>query len=177
MGLFDFLKRKPAASSDGDGPSPEYAFAHYALRQLALAKPVHFLALMASPKAQPFFKDVLADVSEQCGRKCSFDAAAVQVHHGRIAEYPCAVIVLPEPKNMAEAYMVAVVALIDPSQDEPDIENVKGRYFTLERGLSLAGGTRTVLCEWSETGHSNYGDGPPATVEAFVSALREHVDN
>jgi hypothetical protein len=72
--------------------------------------------------------------------------------------------------------MVALVALIDTSSNEPpDPDSVRGRYFTLEKGFSLSSEPRTVLAEWDMTSHSNYGDGPPATVEAFSAALAGHV--
>ncbi len=177
MGLFDFLKQKSAVPPEDDGPSPHYVFAHYALRQIALSEPLRFLAIAASPEAEQFIDAILHDVAEHCGRKTSFGADAVRIHPTRVHTFPCAVIELPEPGEMAEAYMVAVVVPIDPASDEPpDMDTVQARYFTLEKGFSMSNEPRTVLAEWDTSAHANYGDGPAPTVEAFVQAISEHVN-
>lgn len=172
MGIFDFLKRKRKSPPADSGPSPEYVFAHYALRQIALSDPLQFLALLASSDAEEFIDAVLKDVAEQCGLKTSFDASSVKIHKVRLNAFPCVVISLPEPKEMAEAFMVALVVLIDTSsertrqQDKPE-----ARYFTLEKGFSLSNEPRTVMAEWDSEAHSNYGDGPAPTVQAFTTAI------
>lgn len=181
MGLFDLFKRKPPPpppldaddhfASPGDGPSPEYALAHYALRFIALGDPLRFLALAASPDAPQFIAAVMKDVAEKCGRTPSFRPHDVKIHPTRVGDFPCAVIEFPEPKEIAEAHFVALVVAVDTSGDLPDPEQVKGRYFTLEKSITFGAGTRTVLAEWSEDTHSNYGDGPPAEVAEFVAAL------
>ncbi|WP_442483207.1 hypothetical protein [Aeoliella sp. SH292] len=176
MGLFDFLKRKPGPQAEDDGTSPDYAFAHYALRHIALSDPLQFLAIAASPDAEQFMDAVLQDVAEQCGRKTSFDAASIKIHPTRVNAFPCAVVELPEPQEMAEAFMVAVVVPIDTSTEQlPEPGTVVGRYFTLEKGFSLSDEPRTVLAEWDTEAHSNYGDGPAPNVDAFITALSEHV--
>ncbi|MEQ1831256.1 MAG: hypothetical protein ABL921_35240, partial [Pirellula sp.] len=176
MGLFDFLKRKPPSPPEDDGPSPDYAFAHYALRQIALSDPLRFLAIAASPDAQRFIDAILQDVAEQCGRNTSYDAVSVRIHPTRVNIFPCVVIELPEPKEMAEAFMVALVVLIDTSSERPlDTNEIRARYFTLEKGFSLSDAPRTVLAEWDTESHSNYGDGPDPTVKSFVTALAGHV--
>jgi len=176
MALFDFLKRKQPSSPKHAGPSPHYAFAHYALRQIALAEPLQFLAIAASPDAGRFFDVVLKDVAEQCGRPAPFHAASIKVHPVRVNNFPCAVVEMPEPSETAEAFMVALVVPVDMTANQrPDPKTVSGRFFTLEKGFTLTNEPRTVLGEWDLTTHFNYGDGPPATVERFVTALAEHV--
>ena len=176
MGLFDFLKRKPVPKPDDDGPSPDYVFAHYALRQMALSRPLQFLVIAASPDAQRFMADILQEVSEKCGRKASFDATSIQIHKCRVHTFPCAVIELPEPKEIAEAFMVALVVPIHMSQESPKgIETIPARYFTLEKGFTMSDEPRTVLAEWEMGRHSNYGDGPAVNVEEFVAAISRHV--
>lgn len=187
MGLFDFLQRKRtppaprpqaagprarAPKAEDEGPSPHYVFAHYALRQFALENPLRFLAVVASPDAEAFFEAVLQDVCEHCHCQPPFAASSIQVHTVRIQNSPCAVIELPEPGGMTEAFMVALVVLIDiESGEPPNPEDVEARYFTLEQGFTLSNEPRTVLAEWDSQRHSNYGDGPEPTVEAFVRAL------
>lgn len=182
MGLFDLFKRKPPpppaaeaddeVSSAADGPSPEYALAHYALRFLALGDPLRFLGTVASPDAPQFIAAVMKDVAEKCGRMPAFRPHDVKIHPTRVGDFPCAVIEFPEPKEIAEAHFVALVLPIDTSAGLPDVaERPKGRYFTLEKSITFGAGARTVLAEWSEDTHSNYGDGPPPNVAEFVAAL------
>lgn len=182
MGLFDLFKRKPPpppvpevdeeSSSPGDGPSPHYALAHYALRFIALGDPLRFLGIVASPDAQQFIAAVMKDVAEKCGRTPAFRPHEVKIHPTRVGIFPCAVIEFPEPKEVAEAYFTALVVPVDTSGEMPDDESqLKGRYFTLEKGMTFGGGSRTVLAEWNEDTHFNCGDGPPPNVAAFVAAL------
>jgi hypothetical protein len=179
MGLFDFFKRKPASKPPqvkDDGPSPDYAFAHFALRFVALSEPLKFLAIMVSPDATNFIDSLMKDVEEQCGKPTTFPASSVKIHAVRVNDYPCAVIELPEPKEIAEAHMVAIVVPLDMSADKPpEPDSVKARFFTLEKGVSFSNEPRTVLAEWDTESHSNYGSGPPVDVSAFVSALSSHM--
>ena len=172
MGIFDFLKRKPEPPPEDDDPSPDYVFAHYTLRQIALSDPLQFLAIAASPDAERFMDAVLQDVAKQCGRKTSFSASSIKIHSTRVNDFPCAVVELPEPKEMAEAFMVALVVPIDTSSEEPpEMDTVKARYFTLEKGFSLSNEPRTVLAEWDTEIHWNYCDGPAPTSNEFVAAI------
>src|SRR5262245_18895832 len=74
-----------------------------------------------------------------------------------------AVISLPEPKFVTEAYMVAIVSRPEQRRwlffkTAPAL-----RYFTLEYGLCDDMKTsRTVVCEWTGDSHSNCGTGPAA---------------
>ncbi len=176
MGIFDFWKRKSEPPPPATGPSPDYVFAHYALRQIALSDPMRVLAILALPDAEEFIDAILKDVGEQCGRDATFSASAIRIHKVRVSEFPCAVIELPEPQEIAEAFMVALVVMIDStSENAPDMEEVSARFFTLEKGLSMSNDPRTVLAEWNSSAHSNYGDGPEPNVESFVAALIEYV--
>ena len=178
MGLFDFFKKKPEPSQMNDGPSPEYALAHLALRHIALSDPIQFLAIVASPEADRFIDSIIKNVKENCGRKPSFDATSVKIATVRVNEFPCAILEFPAPNEIAEAFMVGVIVEIDSSSEQPtEIETTQARYFTLEKGYSDTNELRTVLGEWTEDSHLNYGDGPPPTVEAFVEFLSEMLQN
>lgn len=178
MGIFDFFTRKHETSIEDEGPSPDYVFAHYALRQIALSDPLRFLAIAASPDSHNFIEAVIQDITEQLGKPTAFEASQVKIHPVRVKEFPCVVIELPNPQKMADAHMVALVALVDLAFDLPsDSESVCGRYFTLEKGFTISNEDRTVLAEWDDTGHLNYGDGPAATVEAFVGAIEDRISN
>jgi hypothetical protein len=177
MGLFDFLRRKqPQPKREGKGPSPDYVLAHYALRQIALSDPLRFLAIIASPDANRFIDAVMQDVAEKCGRPATFKSDAVKCHRLRVGNFPCAMIEFPEPREMAEAYLIALVVLIDTSIAEPPATTkVSARYFALEKGFTLSNEPRTVLAEWSANTHGNLGDGPVPSVEAFAAAIAQHL--
>lgn len=172
MGVFDFFKRKKANAAEDAGPSADYIMAHYAFRQLALDSPLQMLSLLVSPDAKSFFAELLQDVEKQLGQKATYRSEQIQIHPTRIGDYPCAIVEFPAPQKMAEAYMVALVALFSADEEVPkDLSSIQGRFYTLEKGYSLDGQDRTVLCEWDQTSHKNYGDGPEPTPAAFAAAL------
>lgn len=174
MGIFDFLNRGKAPPPDDDeGPSTHYALAHLALRGFALAQPVPFLAIAASPDAGRLIQDLINDVEKACRRPMGFGADAVKLHPVRVKTFPCVVVELPPPTQLAEAHMTALIANIDLAGGErPDPTSVTGRYFTLEKSIRQSG---TMLGEWTTSEHRNYGEGPRPTVEEFVAALAAHV--
>jgi hypothetical protein len=166
---------QPNASLDAETRQAHYVFAHYALRSVALNDPVFYLGVLASPAGSQFLDDLLTTVSEHArpdDPPPDFSAADCRIHTVRAGVYPCAVVEMPPPRAMTEAYFTAAVLLLDPAQEQADLTNAAVRYFTLEQGFDLEGHSRTVLCEWNKDGtHVNFGEGPSPTVERFVSAL------
>ena len=59
------------------------------------------------------------------------------------------------PRQPTEAWLAAVVGA---ASDRGYL-----RYFLWEQGESLDERPRTVVGEWSGSGHLNYGEGPPFT--------------
>jgi hypothetical protein len=185
MGFWGLFRRKPTqppgrAGDDLDQPRcHHYTLAHCALRTIA-ADPLAYLAILASPDAQPFLARVLPSVSKHCSDtepQPDFGIDDVTVHRVRVGRYPCAVIGLPSPRATTEAYFTAAVLLADPEeavQGFADAARLEMRYFTLEKGFLFAGPPCTVLCEWTTEGsHVNHGDGPAPELEAFVQAMGE----
>src|SRR5262249_28531989 len=129
-----------------------YVFAHYALRSVALNDPLYYLGVLATPDGPRMLDDLLKRVAEHArpgDLPPDFSAADCRIHTARAGGYPCAVVELPTPRAMTEAYFTAAVLLLDTTQEQPDLKNAEVRYFTLEHGLSLNGAPRTVLCEWT----------------------------
>lgn len=175
MGIFDFFRKKPAPVAPADdGPSFHYVVAHYALRQIALQDPLQYLAIMASPEVREFLQAVLSDVAEQLpGQKGVFTADDLLVHPCRIGDFPCAILEFPVPGEITETYFTALLVMISLGEELPEPNRVEARYLTLEKGASLDGAPRTVLCEWTSTSHLNFGDGPTPTLLAFTDALEK----
>jgi hypothetical protein len=151
-----------------------YAFAHMALPEVVFhGKSSPDLATLAADVG--LFRELWSLVGERVqGPRLSDDG--LQTHYLQDAELDALVVVLPAPQCVAEAFMVAISRrrtrrwLVFPKTEL--------RYFTLERGVSLSDdgalGSRTVIGEWTaEPRHLNYGDGPPAAVEAFAAAVFE----
>lgn len=169
---------KRAAPEPDQEPSAHYVLAHLALRTLALSNPVQFLAIMASGNGRDLIADLLAEIGKRIGKRMGkpppFTADNVTIHCRRVGVFPCAVLKMPPPQEAAECHMVALVALMDVATESPTEwkrATPPARFFTLERGMHMGGQLRTVLCEWSDSAHSNLGDGPEPTVDAFIQAL------
>jgi hypothetical protein len=156
--------------------SRHYVFAHIALRQVCCVNPIAFFAVMASPQRVQFLDDVWKDVREICDKdgEPSFSSRDIVVELDQVNDFPAILIVMPAPKVDCEAHMVCIVLEIpvkELSQKRDQIPSI--RYFTLEKGIRIeTGGERTVLCAWDGEAHLNYGDGPEATQEAFLEAVK-----
>jgi hypothetical protein len=151
-----------------------YVFGHVVIRQMCSADSVQFFALMASDEQRKFLAWMWQQAeahSKEAPQNSSLDD--VKVTTCRVKELPTVVITLPATAAMAEAHMVAAVLLDTPTASNP---NPKIRYFTLEEGEASDGSPRTVFCEWTESAHANYGDGPNPNVAAFIQAIEQRLD-
>jgi len=72
-------------------------------------------------------------------------------------DFRIGVMTLPTPREMTEAYLAAAVS----TASDPD----HMRYFLLEAGPS-----GTIIGEWTESTHSNFGAGPPLTGNLAVDS-------
>lgn len=165
---------KPFDTAKPESPH-HYVFAHVALRQACFANPVRFFALMASPYRQEFLDGLWQQICAVCDQdgKAQFSLKDVSIQMGRIGEYPAIVVQMPTPRHVPEAYMVCIVLKVPIEDLESEIPDAQVRYFTLEKGVNISGGDRTVLCAWEGEKHINFGDGPEATVTAFLDAIQE----
>jgi hypothetical protein len=183
MAWYDFLfKLGPSSPKEIDSVMQatdkaregHYILAHHALRSVALDDPLFYLGVLASPERSKFLAQMIDAVAEQCeGRPLGFSANDLAVYPGRVGSFPTAVVQMPDPIAPPEAYFTALVLLMDANGELPDgLSELPVRYFTLERGVSLDGTIRRVLCEWDKTGHSNFGDGPDiATLDGFLATI------
>lgn len=153
-----------------------YVLAHVALRQVALADPYGFFAVMTSPQRQAFLDDLWQQVCERYDAEgtASFTSSDIDVQTTQIGDYPTVLIEMPEPHFVAEAHMVCVVLKVPPQQPPPPPDDPEIRYFTLEKGRSVrTGKAKTVLGAWEGGSHTNYGDGPEATPGAFLERVAD----
>ncbi len=148
-----------------------YVFAHYTVREACAHDPLYFFSILASPDQEKFVAWLWKTTEKRVGRPIAdVDPSELTICTCRVGESPAVILTMPSPVANAEAYLLAVLLTKPRKVSEPERE-AAFRYFTLELGANLDGTTRTVLCEWDEDGHKNFGDGPPPTVEEFASAL------
>ncbi len=79
---------------------------------------------------------------------------------------------LPTPSRGAESYFVAVAYRPERKSWWPWRRRSEVlRYLTLEHGVQSDGLPRTVLGEWTASGHLSLGDGPDPSVDSFRRTL------
>jgi hypothetical protein len=156
-----------------------YSFAHLALRQAAFDHPPACLGLLASLEASGFLADLWQQVDEHCrsrGETSTINPAEFIVHKLCLGDYPCAIVEMPEPWFVTGAHFIALILHVPLDQIDPQDRDAPLLYFTLERGASLDGVERTVLCSWTNDGmHCNHGSGPEPSLKAFVQYLEERI--
>lgn len=146
-----------------------YMLAHHIIRDVCEQDPMQFFSMIGSPQ-QSMFATWLWEVTvEQVGRPMEdIDPSGLSFVKSRVQGFPVVLIEMPPPKAVAEAHYVAVVL---GSESEVSKGNKSFRYFTLERGKDSNGAVTTTLCEWTDSGHKNYGSCPCANVKAFIQAI------
>ena len=152
-----------------------YVFAHIFLRQLVLDAPWQFFGMMASPGAEKILISIWNNVRawlEKTGKPVDASSPdGLVATPTRIGGFPAVLVTLPKPIGVTEAYFIAVVM---KTLEMPRDMKEKGpvSYYALEHGHSLATQSdRTVLTEWKDGTHLNFGDGPPAELESFRIAV------
>lgn len=153
-----------------------YLFAHAALRMFAQNRPYEFFSKIKSEGGRKLIIGVWKDVCEVCagGGTPSFESRDIKVEMRIVNGFPAAVIVMPKPQNVAEAFMVCAVLKITAADCANLPNHPEVRHFTLEKGMNPETvGERTFFCEWQGEKHLNYGDGPEATCDAFVEKVSE----
>jgi hypothetical protein len=167
-----FWNRKKATQATRSEPRDHhYVFAHYTVREVCAQDPMQFFAIVASPKQEKFVAWLWQTTEKRIGKPITdVEPSQMTVTTCRVKESPVVILKMPTPVAAAEAHLVGVL-LTDFQQAAESEGKATFRYFTLEHGVNLDGTARTVLCEWDESGHKNFGDGPPPTVEAFANAL------
>jgi hypothetical protein len=144
-----------------------YMFAHRVMPQAFFGDPSRFMDFLARD-GDKFLLYYWNWVGERV--KSPEDWVDADGLHGEIrqtaGDIQVALITLPEPISVTEAYFVAP-AYLAPSEGE-----VRARYYTLEYGISILDETRyTVVGGWQGSTHMNMGPGPEPDLEAFYKIV------
>jgi hypothetical protein len=159
-----------------------YEFAHVALAEAIISNPDGFLDELAGSGGE----DMLAEIWRRCREKFPssedyVDRAGLAATVEQLPSGPrCAVVEMPPPERMGEAYMVAAVVvpggkLLGLFPRPPGV-----RYFTLELSYRTKAERTTSLFEWrySDSGgrsHVTRGTGLAVDRAAFLAAVDEHL--
>jgi hypothetical protein len=93
-----------------------------------------------------------------------------------LAGMPAALVEMPLPEQMAEAFFVCIVLCASTAATVAWPRDVLARVFTLERSdtgqSSSADASNGLLCEWTKEGkHQNYGLNVRAARDEFLKAI------
>ena len=153
--------------------SHQYAFAHWTVRDYLFEHTSQFFELLHSSEQPNFLAWLWFATDERTGTQITnFDAIPTSAEVCSLGGRLGVLIELPEPSAIGEAYFVLAVAPSSAITGELSPESVP-RYFLLEAGSHQDGVPRTVLCEWTQEAHVNYGDGPAASIESFVLSVEK----
>ncbi len=167
------MTARPNAGSSGDGGGTRhqhYVFAHGLLPQTAHRDPALLLSILSGGKREEFLLGLWADARTQAPDEVVIPPAGLAAEVRQSGDRSIALITMPNPERVPEAYFAAVVFL--PADDDGG-EGMTCRYLTLEYGFTMPGDPRhTIFGGWTPDGtHHNFGKGPPAELEAFYDRV------
>jgi hypothetical protein len=198
----DEALRAPVAEFSKLRREHHYLFAHDLLPRIFFQHPARFFAVfMYGDAAEENLKMLWDDVGGQVeatgvGKRLRFDGVRTELDW--IGAFPVLLIDLPVPQFLPECHMVALVLNGDfasgpqgrartllgfPAMksglatEHPDCTRLptnvpRGYFFTLEKGFTETGQSRTVLGGWTQGhDHLNYSTGPSPTHGLFLSAI------
>jgi hypothetical protein len=149
-----------------------YVFAHQAVRNFCWNNPLQFFALIGSNRQRGFLEFIWKSVEDKLGEPAKgLSPADVEVTTCRIKGFPSILMKMPVPQAAAEAHAIGIVLIGAPQEGQEVPEKPAFRYFTLECKDNLDGSAGTVLCEWTDDAHLNYGDGPIPDLTLFLNAI------
>jgi hypothetical protein len=145
-----------------DDPRPHhYEFAHRALPAVIMRTGPRFVHLAAERDLYPGLRGLWDQVGE---RLPEADRLAPDGLHAEYRHHPDARLVLvtmPQARHMVEVHFAVIAAIGDTV-----------RYLTLEESWSPVRERDTVIGEWTEQGHLNFGPGPvPPDKELFLQRV------
>lgn len=130
-------------------PSPRYIAEHFLMPRFIAARGADAVLRAMETKDADFFVPVWMEAGFR------FTPTFLC---GVVAEWRVCVMTFPMPREMTEAYLGVVIG----RTDEPSFV----RFFLWEQSISFVeGGTKpsTVIGEWQDGRHVNYGPGPAFT--------------
>jgi hypothetical protein len=149
-----------------------YLFAHRALPSIARQDHKQMFGALLSGSRDEFLRDLWNYVGEQLPEEDRLQPAGLRCSFHRHEGHAIFLVTMPPPAAMPEAHFTALVFGPFTEGSAEKLDEIPFRYLTLEKSHDFStGGETTMLCEWTEDGHHNMGDGPQPTEEAFLGAV------
>ena len=151
-----------------------YGFAHEIFLDFTQCSPDMMYTMIASGEPESLIEMLWGHVCERYdeSQETDIDPSGIKTSIHQLGSYPTVLIEMPKAKGMLEAIMIAVVL-----SDYTVIDNRSScefaRYFVLELTQDATDRILTMLCEWSEGQHLNYGEGPEADVGDFLNIVKK----
>jgi len=139
-----------------------YKFAHEILKNMFLENPEQFVknTLHSEDDLRGLWYNVGKFYSEQYEEVEELDGSDIKIIAKEFEDNLLVIISMPEPKDIPEAYFIGLII--------PHDDTKNARYITLEHGEE-----GSVLCEWTNEAHLNFGEGPEPTLDNFKDKLVE----
>jgi hypothetical protein len=142
-----------------------YQFGHRALRDISGRHAANMPAMIEAGQMDEALARTWQEVGQQLPVADRLEGAGLTASLYPVAFGEIVLITLPEAEHTNEAHFVAITL----------IEGRTPRYFTLEHSWTWENEPSTVLGEWNEQGHLNYGEGPHPEPAAFLMAVQAHL--
>lgn len=151
-----------------DSRAQHYVFAHRALRDLFFDSPDEVLAILKDEHRDDLLLDLWNRVGEEVGKSSLIAADGLSCEIRMLDDTTVAMIILPTPQALNEAYFVALVYGRCSAGNK-----ALTHFITLEHSIDLGDGSpANLLCEWEGSGgHMNMGYGCEPTLEAFFEEV------
>lgn len=149
--------------------SHHYAFVHRMIPSLLEARLEEIISIFIGKEGQNFLEamwDKCGQLIEEGAPKLPSDGLSYFVEPR--SEEPLKVVIqFPRPERITEGHMAALLVW----------RSGEYRYFILEFGVDIFSKENySVLCEWRDGSHLNYGPGPQANPRNFLERVMSLVE-
>lgn len=139
-----------------------YVFAHRELPVIARKVGAELVPLARSGRMHEALAATWQAIGERLPEDQRVAGSGLSADVHELSAGTAVLVWLPAVEHAAEAHFAAIVF---PRDMTPP------RYVVLEHGWTSNDEPRTVLGEWNDRGHVNYGDGPTPDAAGFLAAV------
>lgn len=154
-----------------------YAIGHYAFRQISMDDPHYFFALMGSSGKDQLLNNLIQQAEKNCPEdRTQLLLEDFRVDLSRIENHPMVIIQMPSVKACEEAIYVAVISMIDLSQNIQQ-QNAEIKYYTLELAVNHEQQISYYFCQWIDDKHINLAEiEGQCSKEEFMVLIEQHIN-
>jgi hypothetical protein len=143
-----------------------YVFTRMTLAKVVRDDPFRFFATLRSEAGARLLLETWQGAAAQCEPTCRCDSSGLGHTLTSLGPYHVAIVRLPTPRQITDAFAVGVFARDGVSGAPPEV-----RYLTLEYAFSpMRNAPYAMLCEWRDGRHVNHGEANGQDDAAFLRA-------